>query len=471
MKQKIWLCIWLIWMISFSFTITVIANENQASDEMYYILVDRFTNGTSVNDRQVNLDDPNAFHGGDLAGVNQQLSHVQQLGMETINISPVMETDVYHGFAVTDFRSVSSHFGSLEDLQQLVASAHDKNMKVILDFPLTQMSEDHSWVENRPEWVIRADENPESQMPRPDFQESEVVDYFVETISFWLDEANVDGFHFYADAQIPDHVMNTFVDTVHQKGDHTAIVDGRATNEGMQMNQSLQQQMTSVFKQAGTSLEPLFASENSSKQEDVLFLESLTTNRFAYEAVQAEHNPVTRVKLALTYMYTVPGQPMLYQGLEVPMDNGKPTPDHRMARINQTEEEVVQRIEKLSELRSQYPALVDGELEYIEQEGAMSVYKRQLNDQEIYIAINNDEVTQMAELESISGAKQLRGVLYDDIVREQEDGTHQMILERETANIFIVEEDTGLNWPFLSFLIVVFGGFITFVIVMTKKNT
>ena len=107
---------------------------------IYQILVDRFANGDRGNDYMINANDLARYQGGDWQGVIDQMGYLQELGVTTLWISPVIrnvETDAnvdgYHGYWAQDFNDVNPHFGSLATLQEMVAEAHRRDMKVIID--------------------------------------------------------------------------------------------------------------------------------------------------------------------------------------------------------------------------------------------------------------------------------------------------------------------------------------------------
>ncbi|WP_054860544.1 hypothetical protein [Gracilibacillus sp. JCM 18860] len=99
----------------------------------------------------------------------------------------------------------------------------------------------------------------------------------------------------------------------------------------------------------------------------------------------------------------------------------------------------------------------------------MTVFKRTYQDETLYVAINNDTQTQTATIENLGSNKQLKGLLEDNLIREQEDGSYKITLNRETSNIFVLEENTGLNWFFIAMMIVIFGGFVAFVIALNRR--
>lgn len=107
---------------------------------IYQLLVDRFANGDAGNDFNVHLAAPGKWHGGDWKGVEDHLDYLADLGVTALWISPVVknvETDAgfdgYHGYWTQDFSQPNPHFGDIPALRHMVAAAHDKGMKVILD--------------------------------------------------------------------------------------------------------------------------------------------------------------------------------------------------------------------------------------------------------------------------------------------------------------------------------------------------
>ncbi len=446
-------------------TITVMAEE-QTGERIYYILVDRYVNGDSSNDIEINIDDPTAYHGGDLQGIIDRVPNLSELGITTLNLSPVMTAGSYHGFDLLDAQSVDPQFGNIAELQNLVAEVDEHDMKVILDFVLTHVADDHAWVNEQSDWVAEPSMNQlDEELPTINLENEDVQQYFLETAVYWIKSTGIDGFHVYVDEQTPP----SFIEEIRQriqaeKEDAFLIVDG--IEDENQIDHDFQREAVDILKQPGKSLEPLLTQEING----VHYMESALTSRFTHETVKEGFHPVTRWKLATTLLYTLPGSSFVYQGVEVPMDNGVDEPDHRMAELNKEDEEIALHLEKLAAIRQDSSAIKNGDIELIAQAGAMSVYKRSAEDQTMYIAINNDTETQVVSLEGISADMQLKGLLEDNIVRQQNDGTYRVILERETSNIFVLEEDTGFNWFFIAMMIVILGGFVAFIVAISVKN-
>ncbi|MBI1746853.1 MAG: cyclomaltodextrinase C-terminal domain-containing protein [Acidobacteria bacterium] len=105
---------------------------------VYMVMTDRFSNGDPTNDRlafaNFNLSDGRAIHGGDWVGLTSKLDYLQQLGITTIWITPVLQNwEAYHGYAAVNFLMPARQQGTLQELRDFVDAAHSRGMYVILD--------------------------------------------------------------------------------------------------------------------------------------------------------------------------------------------------------------------------------------------------------------------------------------------------------------------------------------------------
>lgn len=133
-----------------------------ANEVVYQIVVDRFNDGDKSNNSE-NLEPHQVFHqdgsmsgisnyrhGGDLQGIINRMDYLQDLGITTLWITPILEGNgSYHGYCTTDFTKIDKGFGDPETLRQLTDQAHIRGMKVVLDIvvnhvcdPKTKYDED-----------------------------------------------------------------------------------------------------------------------------------------------------------------------------------------------------------------------------------------------------------------------------------------------------------------------------------------
>lgn len=87
---------------------------------------------------------------GSLKGVQSHLSYFQELGVNLLHIMPIMkcpEGSSDGGYAVSDFRSIDPRVGDLDDLNQLSAEVHQRDMLLVLDVVVNHTSDEHAWAQ------------------------------------------------------------------------------------------------------------------------------------------------------------------------------------------------------------------------------------------------------------------------------------------------------------------------------------
>lgn len=136
---------------------------------VYFMLTDRFNNGDKTND--VNYGRTEAagvlrgFEGGDIRGITDKIEqgYFSELGVDAIWMTPVIEqihgydesaglTYAYHGYWPKDWTSVDANFGSEAKLKEMIAAAHKRNIKVIIDVIIN-----HTGPETKEDWAWPSD--------------------------------------------------------------------------------------------------------------------------------------------------------------------------------------------------------------------------------------------------------------------------------------------------------------------------
>src|SRR5215204_880834 len=122
-------------------------------ENFYFVMADRFENGTTDNDtggiaggpNQHGFDPTNKgfYNGGDLKGLLDRIDYIRGLGTTSIGLTPSFKNKAvqledgpsagYHGYWVTDFTQIDPHLGTNEELRDLVDAAHRRGMKVYFD--------------------------------------------------------------------------------------------------------------------------------------------------------------------------------------------------------------------------------------------------------------------------------------------------------------------------------------------------
>ncbi len=90
--------------------------------------------------------DSNGDGTGDLAGLIGKLDYLQWLGVDALWLPPFFTSPLRDGgYDVADYHSILPEFGTLDEFQELVTKAHERNMRVIIDLPLNHTSDQHEW--------------------------------------------------------------------------------------------------------------------------------------------------------------------------------------------------------------------------------------------------------------------------------------------------------------------------------------
>jgi alpha-glucosidase len=90
--------------------------------------------------------DSNGDGVGDLSGIMRRLDYLQWLGVDALWLSPIFPSPMADfGYDVADYTAIDPLFGTLEDCQQLLAEAHRRQLKVLLDYVPNHTSEQHPW--------------------------------------------------------------------------------------------------------------------------------------------------------------------------------------------------------------------------------------------------------------------------------------------------------------------------------------
>ena len=83
---------------------------------------------------------------GDLRGIIEGLDHLEWLGVDALWLSPVFRSPmVDHGYDVSDYCDIDPVFGSLADMDELIERAHERGLKVLLDWVPNHTSDQHPW--------------------------------------------------------------------------------------------------------------------------------------------------------------------------------------------------------------------------------------------------------------------------------------------------------------------------------------
>jgi glycosidase len=479
--------------------------EREWQDEsIYFIMVDRFYNGDTKNDFSVDTDNLNTYQGGDFAGILQKLDYLQKMGFSTIALNPIIENTEsgYHGNWALDYKKINENYGTLEEFKQLVTEAHKRDMKVIVDFNANHVGPDHPWLKDpvKKEWFHDKNELASGSQQEdmqtgwidglPDLAQEnpEVSAYLIDSAKWWISETNIDGYRLNDIQYVSVDFWKTFSKemksvknnffllgngTIENESDLVAIAESGISGliDDQQINA-----LRNVFAKPDQQMDSLFSIWNerikslSQSHQLGIMVDNEMIPRFTKSLEDNNQFPGTRWELLMTYMYTTPGIPMVYYGSEIAL-NGNEVPDNRRMMDFRTDKDLIEYIGKVTELRKQYPALRKGTLELLNEQDGMAVYKREYKDQMMIVAINNSSKTKTIQLDptTLASNEELRGRLNGDMVRES-NGTYSITLDRETSEVYLATEKSGVNFVYLAVIVFVIIAFLGFLYLAWKKG-
>lgn len=126
------------------------ATHPGAGQTFYFLLTDRFANGSTANDRGGSAGTPaehgfdsgriSHYHGGDFAGLTARLDYLRDLGVTAVWVTPPFKnkpmqsgTAGYHGYWILDFLQIDPHLGTNDEFRAFIRAAHARGLKVYMD--------------------------------------------------------------------------------------------------------------------------------------------------------------------------------------------------------------------------------------------------------------------------------------------------------------------------------------------------
>ncbi|MGD0158138.1 MAG: alpha-amylase family glycosyl hydrolase [Terracidiphilus sp.] len=354
-----------------------------SADVLYLIMTDRFADGKPADDPSGdNRAAARGWHGGDLAGIEQHLDYLKQLGVTAVWTTPVASNggmpEAYHGYAATDLYAVDPHFGTLRDYQHLSDAIHARGMKLVIDLVPNHIGVKHPWLVDPPApgWLhgtlehhsaVKSDfyalVDPHAppkgwrnitdgwftdDMPDVNQENPLVARYLIQNALWWVETADLDGIRLDTFPYVDRAFWHDFHATLHRVYPHlttvgeifdrdpevTSYFAGGVAHEGIDTGLDTPFDFPVYFalRDVLAHDKPLTELATVLRQDAlyphperlVPFIGNHDTSRFLTEA----GGSVPRLKLALGLLATMRGMPQIYSGDEIGMEGGN-DPDNR----------------------------------------------------------------------------------------------------------------------------------------------
>ncbi len=355
-----------------------------ASDVMYLITPDRFSNGDTSNDstedtlEKANRSNQDGRHGGDIKGIINHLDYIQNLGVTTLWLNPFLENDQpkysYHGYGISDFYKTDSRFGNNSDFNNLVDLSHQRGMKVIMDQVFNHCGSGHWWMNDLPsrnwlnQWdaytqsnftniaasdphVSKSDYNLftrgwfDTNLPDLNLENSFLATYMIQNSIWWIEYSNLDGIRMDTYPYPDKKVMGKWIQIINTEYPNFYIVaetwESKASslsywNSTGAKNDGYISPVNSVcdYPLYYSMLNAFGEENNIYKIYETLAEDFVYGDAFNNKIFNGNHdvgrlftllnNDIEKLKLSMAFTLTTRGIPQLYYGDELLFDGNKP---------------------------------------------------------------------------------------------------------------------------------------------------
>ncbi len=401
--------------------------------QVYHIFVDRFNPGAGFDWK--NPENLMSFYGGRIAGVTEKLDYIHGMGFDTLWLSPIFPSPSHHGYDASDLFEVEPRLGSKADLRLLLDEAHQRGMRVLLDFVPNHWSNLHRTFQD----ALRDPNSPYrdwytfyhwpddyeaffgvKELPQVNLRNPAARQYMLDAVSYWL-EFGADGYRLdYAIGPAPDFwaefrkvsraakadcwTFGEIVDPSDEQLSFAGQIDGSLDFMLLEaLRQSLAFGNWSGAQLAGflERHEAYFPADFSRPS----FLDNHDMNRYLWAA----GGDKCRLRLAALCQFTLSGPPVVYYGTEVGLsqvrdvrqDNfGKPE-EARLPMAwdaHSRDEALLDFYRQLSTQRTRHACLRRGEFSILMANQHVLVYSRHMPTERCVVALNLSEAAQQLEL-------------------------------------------------------------------------
>lgn len=410
----------------------------------YQIIPDRFENGDpSIDPEGVepwgNPPTRSNFFGGDFAGIESRLDHIQELGANAIYLTPIFEADTNHRYDTADYSRIDHRLGDLQSFRRFLAAAHSRGIRVVLDAVLNHCGEGHwsfrhvrAFGEESPyvDWfkfegfpVVR-DPEPNyatcmgcKYLPQLNHDNSLVRDYLFAITRQWTDEG-IDGWRLDVPFLIKKDFWREYRKVVKGLGDDLFIVAEiwEIATDWVQgdiadgaMNYPLCEAIVEYSlgegsgKDFANQLATLRGAIPKQAQSGMLNLLGSHDTERILTRLKGDRD---LLRIAITLQMTSPGAPLIYYGDEIGFLGGN-DPDCRATMQwdrNTWDLEIFQWHQKLIQLRHAHPALRAVGDRIIYAKDGLLVRKRTHQKEVLHVVINRSSKKATLEPWIVSGA-------------------------------------------------------------------
>ena len=349
---------------------------------------------------------------GNFAGVTAQLDRLKDLGVNILWLMPIhpigqerKKGPIGSPYAVRDFYAVNPDYGTPADLKRLVAQAHRRGMKVIIDLVANHTSWD-SVMMKTPEFYVRdaagkiTYPHDWSDVAELNYDNPALRRYMTDVMKFWLREYDMDGFRCDVAAEVPtDFWEQARAELDKVKSDILMLAESDKPELLVRaFDLDYAWPMHSTLTEVLQGRRPATAFRQTWEADEAKYPRGALRMRFSDN--HDERRAVARfgeggALAASALMFTLDGVPMLYNGMEVgdTTESGDPALFYRLPvfwPIEKRRPEFPRFYRQMIALRRSHPALTRGRTEWLRNsdESRVVTFARRGEGEDVVVAIN-----------------------------------------------------------------------------------
>ncbi|HLR11901.1 MAG TPA: alpha-amylase family glycosyl hydrolase [Sporosarcina sp.] len=449
-------------------TIQAKAERTLEDESIYDLLVDRFNNGNFENDIDVDPRVEEDFSGGDFLGITEKVAYIKDLGFTIASIGPVFESETYDGNQALSYDAFEPRFGTEKEFIQMIDVLKENGIGVMADFPLNGISPQHTGITESTLPTVAA----EGGNIQWDTNDQAVQQYIKEKLTNFVSKYDLIGIRLTKLGEFDQSFVNELIEAVKEEKPALYVMTNEASeaNFDLAMNADLMKALVDAYAVIDAETSQLQMFEHMDGKQLVQF-DDLTGKRFTQDMIDARMYPPTRWKTAATALLTLPGVPLLPYESEIAVVGNEAPETHPITNFK-TDTELYDYMKNVNQLRNESETLRNGKMEILHNEDGHLVFTRTSDEETWVVSINNTSETKGVEIdESIIGEKKrLRGILTGDSALQAKDGKYRVVLERELAEVYLVEDDKGFNTAYLIATILIYTSFLGLMFVLIRRS-
>ena len=272
----------------------------------------------------------------------EYMPRLKEMGVDILWLMPVFPISEKNRkgsmgsyYAVADYRAVNPEFGTMKDLKNMVNKAHEMGMHVILDWVANHTGWDNFLINEHPEWYTQNDKG-EIVMPEGtdwsdtadlNYENQDMRKYMIESLKFWITNADVDGFRCDVAGWIPtdfwekarkelDAVKPVFM--LAEDGGHELLENAFDMGYGWDFHHIMNE--VAKGEKNANDMEAFFTKIDTVFPADSYLMNFITNHDENSWNGTVEERMGEGGKAFAVLTFTMPGMPLIYSGQEAGMN-------------------------------------------------------------------------------------------------------------------------------------------------------